>query len=196
MRDCVRRNVVTEYWKEMKEKLKEKYRPEYYKNRLLDQLHRLRQSDMSVQNYITKFEDLTLYCDVREHRSQTITRFVWGLRSKIRRVMITDSYDLDTVEEAFDITLRIYLIFKRLVNAKARCPKYEGYRLYDYQCHSESRHIKIVSNDNVDDSRVVKDVNILPEITSIVENTLIDSSTPIINELLVFSDSNRMMWMA
>ena len=107
MRDCVRRNVVTEYWKEMKEKLKEKYRPEYYKNRLLDQLHRLRQSDMSVQNYITKFEDLTLYCDVREHRSQTITRFVWGLRSKIRRVMITDSYDLDTVEEVFDVALKI-----------------------------------------------------------------------------------------
>jgi len=28
---------------------------------------------MSVQNYIAKFEDLTLRCDVREHRSHTVT---------------------------------------------------------------------------------------------------------------------------
>jgi len=32
--------------------------------------------------------------------------------------MITGSYDLDTVEEAFDIALKIDLTFKRLVNAK------------------------------------------------------------------------------
>jgi len=71
---------------------------------------------MSVQDYITKFEDLTLHCDVREHHSHIVTRFVWDLRSKIRRV--TGSYDLDTVEEAFDVTLKIILTLTRLVNAK------------------------------------------------------------------------------
>jgi len=46
-----------------------------------------------------------------------------------------------------------------------------------------------VSSDNVDDSKIVKDVNILLEITSIVEDTLVDFSTPIIDEVFVSSDS-------
>jgi len=41
--------------------------------------------------------------------------------------MITNLYDLDTVEEAFDIALRIDLTFKMLVNAKTQCPKSEEY---------------------------------------------------------------------
>jgi len=67
----------------MKENLKEKYLPEYNRKCLLDLLHNLCLGDMSVQDYIAKFEDLTFHCDVREHRSQTVTRFIWGLRSKI-----------------------------------------------------------------------------------------------------------------
>ena len=74
---------------------------------------------MSVQDYIVKFEDLALRCDVREHHSHTITRFLLDLRSKIRHAMITGSYDLDIVEEAFDVALKIELTFKRLINAKA-----------------------------------------------------------------------------
>jgi len=49
---------------------------QYYKNHLLDQLHNLRQGHMSVQDYITIFEDLTRRSDVREYRSETITKFV------------------------------------------------------------------------------------------------------------------------
>jgi len=77
----------------MKEKLK-KYLFEYYRNRLLDY-------------YIAIFEDVTLYCDVSEHCSHTVTRIIWDLRSKIRCAMITDSYDLDIIEEAFDVALKI-----------------------------------------------------------------------------------------
>ena len=57
--------------------------------------------------------------------------------------MITGSYDLDTVEETFDVALKINLTFKKLVNIKARCFKCEGYGHYDYQCPSES-HVRIV----------------------------------------------------
>ena len=68
VRDCVRRSVVIEYWEEIKEKLKKTYLSEYYRNRLLDQLHNFLQGDMSVQNYIDKFENLNLHYDVREHQ--------------------------------------------------------------------------------------------------------------------------------
>ena len=55
---------------------------------------------------------------------------------------------------------------------------------------SESRNVRIVLR-NIVDPRVVADVNILPEITSIVEDTLIASGTPIINEVHVSSDSTN-----
>ena len=82
---------------------------------------------------------------MREHRSHTVIRFVWGLRSKIRHAMIIGSYYLDTVEEAFDVTLKIDLTFKRLINAKARCSKCEGYEHNDYQCPSKSRHMMMTT---------------------------------------------------
>ena len=53
----------------------------------------------------------------------------------------------------------------------------------------ESLYVRIVPGDNVDDSKVLEGVNILPEITSNVEDTLVDSSTPIIDKVHVFFDS-------
>ena len=47
--------------------------------------------------------------------------------------MITGSYNLDTVEEAFDVAFKIDLTLTKLVNVKVRCSKYEGYGCYDYQ---------------------------------------------------------------
>ena len=104
-----------------------------------------------------------------------IIKFVLGLRSKIKCAMITNSNDVDTLEEAFDFALKLDLTFKGLLIAKAQeqCSKCEGYEHYDFQCPSESRHVRIVPSDNVDDSIVAEDVNILPEITSIVEDTLV-----------------------
>jgi len=97
--------------------------------------------------------------------------------------MITSFYDLDTVEEAFDVALMIDLTFKRLVNAKARCSKCEGNKYYDYQCPSKSRHVRIVPSNNVDDLKVIENVNILLESTSIIEDTLVDFGAPIIDEV-------------
>ena len=70
--------------------------------------------------------------------------------------MITDFYNLDTVKKAFDVALKIGLTFKTLVNAKTRCFKYEGYGHNNYQCPSESRHVRIVPSNNVDDSRLLR----------------------------------------
>ena len=64
--------------------------------------------------------------------------------------MIIGSCDLDTVEEAFDVALKIDLTFKTLVKTKARYSKCEGYGYYDYQCPSESQHARTVPSDDVD----------------------------------------------
>ena len=120
---------------------------------------------------------------MNEHHSETITRFVWGLRSKIRRVMIIGSYDLNTIEEAFDVALKIYSTFKTLVNAKVRCSMCEEYRHYDHQCPSESKHVRIVPNDDVDNSKVVEVVHVPSKTASIIEDISVISNTPIIDEV-------------
>ena len=96
--------------------------------------------------------------------------------------MTTDSYDLDTVEEAFDVTLKIDLTLTKLANAKAWCSKCEGYGHYDYQCSSKSRRVSIVPSDDVEDSNVVEDVRGLSKTTSIIEDVIVGFDAPIIDE--------------
>jgi len=50
----------------MKQKLKEKYLPNFYKHHLLDKLHSLRQCSRSAKDYTTEFDNLTLRCEVQE----------------------------------------------------------------------------------------------------------------------------------
>ena len=66
---------------------------QYSKDHFLDQLHNLCQGHMSVQDYVTIFKDLTHHSDVREHHSETITRFVRSLQPKTKCAIITGSYD-------------------------------------------------------------------------------------------------------
>ena len=61
---------------------------QHYRDPHLDQLHNLLQS---VHEYVTIFKDLTRRSEVREHPSETLTRFIWDLRPKIKRTM-TVSY--------------------------------------------------------------------------------------------------------
>ena len=62
------------------------------------------------------------------------------------------------------------MTFKRLVNAKARCSKCEGYGHYDYQCPSKCQHVRTVFSNDVDDSKVVEDVHVPPKTASIIES--------------------------
>ena len=96
--------------------------------------------------------------------------------------MITGSYDLDTVEEAFDVVLKINLTFKTLVSAKAWCFKCEGYEHYDYQCPSKPQHVRIVPSNDVNDSKVVENVYVPFKTASIVEDISVGSDTLIIKE--------------
>ena len=80
---------------------------EGYRHRLIDKLQYLRQGDLSVRDYITRFENLTHCCDVREYCSQITTRFVSGLTSDIRRTMITSLYDVNSIEDTFDFALKM-----------------------------------------------------------------------------------------
>ena len=68
---------------------------------------------MSIRDYIAKFGDLALRCDVREDRFLTISRFCLDLRSDIR-AMLTCSYHMDSFEKAFHLALELELSFKEI----------------------------------------------------------------------------------
>ena len=87
------------------------------------------------------------------------------------------------IEEDYHLALELELTFQRIFIPKAREQCCEGYEHYDYQCPSESRHVNIVLSYDVDDSRVIDDVYISFEITSVIEDTLVDFSTPILVEV-------------
>ena len=127
---------------------------------------------------------------MREDHYQNIFRFRSGLRSDIQHAMLTSSYHVNSIEEAFHLALVLELSFKRIsiFRAREQCFKCEGHRHYDYHCPLKSRHVNIVSSNGVDDSRVVEDVYVPFEIISVVEDTLVNSSTPIIDEVHVSSE--------
>ena len=73
----------------------------------------------------------------------------------------------------------------------------EGYEHehYDYQCPSESLHVRIVSSDNVDDSKVIEDLNILSEVISIVKDTIVDSLHRLLMRTICLLIVSVMTWM-
>ena len=81
------------------------------------------------------------------------------------------------------------MIFKTLVNTKARCSKCEGYENYDYQYPSKSQDVRTMPNNDVDESKVVEDIHVPPKTASIIKDKTVDFSTPIFDEIHVASDS-------
>ena len=61
--------------------------------------------------------------------------------------------------------------------------------IISYQCPSESQHVRTVLIDDVDDSKVVEDVQVSPKTVSIIEDISVDFDTPIIAETHMSSDS-------
>jgi len=143
---------------------------------------------MSIQNYTVIFKDLTYSSNVSEHHLGTINRFVWGLWPKIRRVMITDSYDLNTIEESFIVALKIDLTFKMLVNAKIRCSKCKRYGQNDYQHPMKSQHVGIMPSNDVGDLKVVNNLHLPYKTASITEDISVGFDKQIIDEIHMSSD--------
>ncbi|CAL8179178.1 unnamed protein product [Prunus armeniaca] len=68
---------------------------------LLDEWQTLRQDDMPVVEYIAKFEEFMLRCDIREDRRMTLSRFRSGLRPELQRELIP--HNVNTFERVFQI---------------------------------------------------------------------------------------------
>ena len=84
------------YWNELRSAMRRRHIPSYYGRELMDKLQRLRQKDMSVEEYRQKMELYMLRASIRENERTTIARFLGGLNNKIRdKVELLPYRDLD-----------------------------------------------------------------------------------------------------
>ena len=94
----------------MKTKLRDKYVPVSYTQKLLDQWQRLNQGNKTVAKYIAKFDELAMRCSMVESEAVTLSRFRGGLREEIQReLFLREVHDL---EQAYQIA-RDYERFHR-----------------------------------------------------------------------------------
>ena len=85
----------------MKFMLREKYFPLSYHLRILDQWSRLTQGTKSVNEYITKFNEVVKRCLVDEPETMTISRFQAGLREDIKHELF--QWRIHYLEDAYQI---------------------------------------------------------------------------------------------
>jgi len=85
-----------EYWNNLRGALRGRHIPSYYNRELMDNLQRLQQKNMSVEEYRQKIELYMMKAFIREEESTTIARFLSGLNLEIRdKVELLSYMDLN-----------------------------------------------------------------------------------------------------
>ncbi|XP_068644824.1 uncharacterized protein [Aristolochia californica] len=92
-------------WGEMKERLKEKYLPIDYKQLMFEEMLRLRQGILTVDQYTDRFHELTVRSKVVENEQQTLARYRTSLRNELHKEMLRAR--LLNVDEAYQLALRV-----------------------------------------------------------------------------------------
>ena len=72
----------------MKEKLKVKYVPISFRQRMLDDWNNLKPGSKPVSKYIAKFDEYMSRCNVMEDETLTLSQFRSGLREDLKRELI------------------------------------------------------------------------------------------------------------
>jgi len=97
-------------WIKMKQKLQEKYLPQSYRNKLLDQWNNLKQGNKSINEYITQFNDYIIRCAIRENEAMTLRRFCKGLNDDLRREVVFQG--VSTLNQAYTLVKDYKLVTK------------------------------------------------------------------------------------
>ena len=89
----------------MKVKLREKYLPTTYRQRLIDRWQSLTQGDKSVSEYISEFDEYLLRCGVREESAMTVSHFRRGLRTSFQFELFRRN--VTTLEAVYQVALEM-----------------------------------------------------------------------------------------
>ena len=125
----------------MKAKLREKYMPTNYYDKLCDQLINLRKNNMFVVDYMQKFDELKIRSQIVEDSRQTLERIKAGLRLKNKRPLLRQP--LYSLEHAFQVALDMEECVGYSSNRKIRVVPLESVH---NRHHDTSRDMKPGSN--------------------------------------------------
>ena len=102
-----RREMPVTTWAEMKSRLREKFVPACYRSMIIDEWNHLQQGDGSVVDYIARFDDLMIRCNVDKEPVATLARFRAGLRLEYQRELVM--HEVSTLEKAYRYTTNMEL---------------------------------------------------------------------------------------
>ena len=94
-------------WAEMKSRLRDKFVPACYRPMIIDEWQHLRHGEGTVAEYIARFDDLMIRCNLDEKPVATLTRFRAGLRPKYQRELVLQ--EVSTLEKAYRYTINMEL---------------------------------------------------------------------------------------
>ena len=94
-------------WTEMKSRLRDKFVPACYRPMIIDEWQHLRQGEGTVAEYITRFDDLMIRCNLDEEPVATLARFRAGLRPEYQRELVLQ--EISTLEKAYRYTINMEL---------------------------------------------------------------------------------------
>nr|KYP33506.1 hypothetical protein KK1_045631 [Cajanus cajan] len=91
-----------QYWNELRSALRRRHIPPYFERELMDKLQRLRQRNLSVEEYRQQMELLMMRAGIREEERTIIARFQSGLNLEIRdKVELLPYRDLNELVQLY-----------------------------------------------------------------------------------------------
>ena len=100
-----RRDILVTTWDEMKGRLREKFVPACYRPMIIDEWQHLRQGEGTVADYISRFDDLMIRCNLDEEPVATLARFRAGLRPEFQRELVLQ--EVTSLEKAYRYALNM-----------------------------------------------------------------------------------------
>lgn len=79
---------------------------------MYDQLNTVRQGSLSIDDYMAKFDEMNIPCDIQEEKKQIVSRFYYGLYEELQCEIVP--YKATTIEQAFQLTLEYKKYLKTL----------------------------------------------------------------------------------
>ncbi|MQL76985.1 hypothetical protein Taro_009395 [Colocasia esculenta] len=111
-----------ESWEEMKVKLREKYLPASFRQRLIDRWQNIFQGTRSVTDYIAEFDEYLMRCGAREESAVTLSRFRKGLRPIYQHELFRQH--VTTIEHAYQVVRELEQFEPRMDSLPQTRPTY------------------------------------------------------------------------
>ncbi|MQM18456.1 hypothetical protein Taro_051448 [Colocasia esculenta] len=163
-----------ETWDDMKAKLREKYLPATYRQRLIDRWQSLTQGSRPASEYIAEFDEYLLRCGVHEESAMTLSRFRKGLRQTYQHELF--KRNVTTLEYAYQVAQEVELFESEYQPPSHDCglvSHHLGTNHYPYLPHLHAHRAPFLLPDRMTRGRVLQVASHLREVAHASSATVV-----------------------